>query len=137
LKVNDYLFWMVEMIRPWFWAFNLLCLSDLAAAEPLRSEQSIIAGPACLYDSKSYSDGALICVQKFLLLNCASDGTTATWKTVTASDLVERCVRPIALAYPPLLRPHAHRKYLARHGREPPRVASAKCFGFNGKQYCE
>jgi hypothetical protein len=133
---------MVEMIRRWFWAFNLVCfsdlgLSDLAAAEPLRSEQTVTAGPTCLYESKSYSDGALICVQKFLMLNCSSDGTSATWKTVTESGLVERCVKPIALAHPPVPRPHARRKYMARHGREPPRQASAKCFSFDGRQYCE
>ena len=119
------------MIRHSVWAFTFLCCSQLIAAEPLRAEQ------ACLYASKSYSDGAFVCVQKSLMLSCSSDGTRATWKVVADKNLSERCVTPAALAYAPPPRRQARRTHAicARFGTAA--KASAKCFSFNGKQYCE
>ena len=128
------------MISRYFWTFTILCCTGLlvcpVAAAPLGSEQRA-AGPVCLYESRTYSDGAFICVQKSLMLNCSSDGTRATWKVVADSDLNERCASPIAHSYPPALRRHARRTHAIRHRVEAPRQASAKCFSFNGKQYCE
>ena len=95
------------MIRRCIWAFTLVCCVGLfvcpgpAVAESQRPQEKVAVGPACLYESKAYSDGAFICVQKSLMLNCSSDGTRATWKVVADSDLNERCVSPIALSYPP------------------------------------
>ena len=121
------------MIRHYFWTFVFLGCSGLAAAEPLQSS----AGPACLYESKSYSEGAFICVQKSLMLTCSSDGMHATWKIVTDKDISERCVSPIALGVPPSPHRHAHRTRVIRHTINPGGASSAKCFSFNGKQYCE
>jgi hypothetical protein len=114
-----------------------LCCSGLAAAEPLRSEQKVVAAPACLYESKSYSDGAFLCVQKSLMLNCSSDGTRATWKIVADKELSERCVAPTVLNSPSVPRRHARRTKAVRHRIHPAGEASAKCFIFNSKQYCE
>jgi len=128
---------MIEMIRHSLCAFAVLCFSgfvfstDPAAAEPAPT------AAACLYQSRTYSDGAYICVQKSLMLTCSSDGPRASWKVVADRDLSERCVGPTALIAPFVLRRHARRTHLAHRRSEPPQQASAKCFSFNNKQYCE
>jgi hypothetical protein len=95
------------------------------------------AGPICLYQGRSYSEGALVCVQKSLMLNCVTEGTRATWKPVADPELSGRCVAPVALGYPPVQHRHRHRMYAYRHDMEPARQTAAKCFSFNGRQYCE
>jgi hypothetical protein len=125
---------MAEMIRRFSWTLALLCCWGPASAE---AQQNPAAGPVCVYGSKSYSDGAFICVQKSLMLNCASDGARATWKIVADKDLNERCVAPTALTYAPRLRQHSRRTIAIRHRNPPVAQGSAKCFSFNGKQYCE
>ena len=95
------------------------------------------ASPVCLYESKSYTDGALICVYRTLMLSCSSDGAKASWKPVNDRSLANVCEssaeRPRVAEAPPRVR--------HRHGvREHPRFNTAfspKCFVFNGKQYCE
>jgi hypothetical protein len=121
------------MIRHCFWTFIFLGCSGLAAAEPLQSS----AGPACLYDSRSYSDGAYICVQKSLMLTCSFDGMRASWKIVADRDISERCVSPVALSVPSLPHRYSHRARMIRHRINAAATNSAKCFSFNGKQYCE
>jgi hypothetical protein len=128
---------MADVIRLFFWSQIPICLSGLFAAEPLRAEQASGAGPVCLYQSKSYSEGAFVCVQKSLMLNCSTDGARPTWKVVADRELSERCVAPTAFNYPPLPRRHARRMRANRRKMEAARQASAKCFSFNGKQYCE
>jgi len=99
--------------------------------------QSASASPACVYESRSYSDGALICIYRSLMLTCAQDGAKASWKPVADPKLAGVCeassARPRVTEAP--ARPRR------RHGlRRPVRVQadrSAKCFTFNGKQYCE
>jgi hypothetical protein len=121
------------MIRHYFWTFIFLCCSGLAAAEPLQSS----AGAACLYNSRSYSDGAFVCVQKSLMLTCSSDGTRASWKIVTDGNISERCVSPIALTVPRSPHKRTHRAHWIRHSIQAVERSPAKCFTFNGKQYCE
>jgi hypothetical protein len=123
------------MIRHCFWAFTLVCCAGLIAAAPLRAEQKATGGAACLYHSRSYSDGAFICVQKSLMLSCSSDGTRATWKIVADRDLSERCVAPNALASAPAPRRQVRRTHAIRTRVDA--GVSAKCFTFNGKRYCE
>jgi hypothetical protein len=125
------------MIRQFYSAAMLLCYAGLFAVPPLHAEQIMAAGPICLYQGKSYSEGALVCVQKSLMLNCAAEGTQATWKPVVDPELSQRCVTPAALAHPPALHRRHHRMYASRHIIEPARQMAAKCFSFNGKQYCE
>jgi hypothetical protein len=127
----------VEMFRHCIWIFVYVCCSGAVAAAPLRSELKVTAGPACLYNSKSFSDGAYICVQKSLMLNCSFDGTQATWKIVADRDINERCTAPMALNYPSEARPHARRRHAVHYRTHPVAERSAKCFVFNGKQYCE
>jgi hypothetical protein len=129
-------FRMIEMIRHSFCAFALLCFSgSIFCSGPAAAESAPAA--ACLYQSRTYSDGAYICVQKSLMLTCSSDGPRASWKVVTDRDLSERCVGPTALIAPAVLRRHARRTRMAHRRSEPPQQASAKCFSFNNKQYCE
>ena len=118
----------------YFFIFIFLACSGLAAAEPLQSS----AGPACLYGSKSYSNGAYICVQKSLMLTCSFDGMHASWKIVADRDISERCVTPMAFSVPSSA-PHRHvyRPRMIHHRINPGGESSAKCFAFNGKTYCE
>jgi hypothetical protein len=127
------------MIRRCFWAVAILCSTGLAAAEPLPADQNVSTSPVCLYESKSYSDGAFICVQKSLMLNCSLDGRRAAWKIVVDRDLSERCVAPITLIYPPAVRRRAHRTHHALHHRVETGGddSGKKCFVFNSKRYCE
>jgi hypothetical protein len=131
------------MIRHRLSALTLLCCGGLllcqglAAAEPVPAAPKPAAGPACLYESRSYSTGAYICVQKSLMLNCTADGERATWKLVADRELSELCMAPTARTAPLVPRSHVRRS-LARHHRiEPASEVSTKCFSFNNKQYCE
>jgi Protein of unknown function (DUF1496) len=123
-----------DMIRHFVWMIICVVCAGAAVAAP---EQRADASPVCLYNSKSYSDGAYICVQKSLMLTCASDGTHATWKAVLDKDLSERCTAPMTLNYPPERREHSHRRHVFLRRVHPVAEGSAKCFAFNGKQYCE
>ena len=91
------------------------------------------AGPTCLYQSRSYSEGAYICVQKSLMQTCASDGA---WRVVMDRELSDRCVAPLTSVGP--RRRIVHRARVIRRAAAPQaEPASAKCFVFNGKRYCE
>jgi hypothetical protein len=121
----------------------VICLGLLAgsasiAAEPVVQDQPSTAGPACLYDDKSFSDGAIICVQKSVMLSCSTEGPHPIWKMVADRDLSERCTAPTASNYSKRHRRHARRAHWIRRGRtETPKTTSSKCFYFNNKQYCE
>jgi hypothetical protein len=95
------------------------------------------ASPVCVYESRSYSDGALICMNRALMLSCSLDGSKASWKPVDDPKLASVCeasrARPRVVEAPP--RPR-HRHGL-RHSVRVNADRSAKCFVFNGKQYCE
>ena len=103
-------------------------LTTAAAAGPI--------GGSCLYRSKLYSDGALICVQRSLMLGCSSDGVHASWRAVTDQSLQSRCVGPAIAAYQPPER-RTHRIHTLRYRVSMPVSMSAKCFDFAGKRYCE
>jgi hypothetical protein len=120
------------LIRYLGWMLICIGCSGAAAAAP---GQKVGPGPVCLYNSRSFSEGADICVQKSLMLTCASDGTYATWKPVLDEDLKERCTAPMTLNYPP--RSHSLRQHAVFRGARPIAGGPAKCFTFNGKQYCE
>ena len=118
-------------MRRLFPAALVVCLWPAAASAQAASA----AAPVCVYDSRSYSDGALICVNRALMLSCSLEGGRASWKPVTDQKLADVCeasrTRPRVTEAP---RRH-------RHGiRHPVRTnadQSPKCFVFNGKQYCE
>ena len=48
-----------------------IVLTPLAAHAQAPSSNA----PLCVYDSKDYSDGAYICAQKSMMLNCVADGS--------------------------------------------------------------
>src|ERR1700731_1125449 len=48
------------------------------------------ASPVCLYESKTYSEGAFVCVQKSLMLTCTADGDRVSWKPVADKDINDR-----------------------------------------------
>lgn len=99
-----------------------------------------VAGPAhaasaCLYQSRSYSEGAFICVQKSLMQSCTADGGRMVWRIVADNDVSGRCTAPTA---PVQSRNRAaHRTRIARQVIAPTQENSPKCFFFSGKRYCE
>ena len=102
----------------------------LFMASPVHAANSV-----CLYQSRSYSEGAFICVQKSLMQTCASDGNRLVWRVVADTDIGNRCVTPI-----PSIEPRkriVHRTRVARQVAAPMHENSAKCFFFNGTRYCE
>lgn len=100
-----------------------------AAPEPKPS-------PVCLYESKAYSEGAVVCVQKSLMLTCTADGDRVSWKPVSDRDINDRCTAPKAHHEPEQTRPRIHRRHVVVH-RAFPFVENPKCFVFNGREYCE
>ena len=107
------------------------CLGNFAAAKADSKPDTAV----CVYETKSYSDGAFICVQKSVMLNCASDGIRATWKLVTEKELNDRCVIPHARAYRPV--PHDHANRFHRYRVTYTANSAARCFSFRDKRYCE
>jgi Protein of unknown function (DUF1496) len=93
------------------------------------------ANPVCLYESKTYSEGAFVCVQKSLILTCTADGDRVSWKPVADKDINDRCTRPTVQHYPERTRPPIHRRHFVH--RAFPYVENPKCFVFNGREYCE
>jgi len=122
------------MFRYLAWLVICIACAGPAAAAP---EQKAGAGPVCLYESKAYSDGAYICVQKSLMLTCSADGAHPTWKPVADKDINDRCTAPMTLNYPPEKRARFHWRHAIFHRVRPLAAGSAKCFMFTGKQYCE
>ena len=112
-----------------------LAMPFLLAATLCSADTVLAATPVCLYQSKSYSEGAFICVQKSLMQTCTSDGARAIWRAVTDREINDRCVTPPTVTEP--RRRFVHRTRAARHAVAPPQQGSAKCFVFNGKTYCE
>jgi hypothetical protein len=103
----------------------------LAAPEPRPH-----AGPVCLYESKTYSEGAFVCVQKSLMLTCAANGDRLSWKPVSDTDINDRCTAPVAQHGPERTHPRGYRRHAAVR-RAIPKVENLKCFVFNGREYCE
>jgi hypothetical protein len=102
----------------------------LCMVSPLQAADSV-----CLYQSRSYSEGAFICVQKSLMQACTSEGSRLVWRIVADKDIGDRCVTPIPAieARKRIVR----RTRVARQVVAPTEPISAKCFVFNGKRYCE
>jgi hypothetical protein len=98
--------------------------------------QSQPASPVCVYGSKSYTDGALICAYRSLMLTCSAESAKATWKPVTDRSLASAC--DTISEGPRVETPsRPHRRHGIRHAVRINADRSAKCFVFNGKQYCE
>jgi hypothetical protein len=100
--------------------------------------QPALSRVACVYDDRSFSDGAHICVQKNLMMTCTVTAEKSTWTLVVDKDLSERCLVPFQLHTVDLNSHWRHRVGRRQARAEPPLApASAACFTFNGKRYCE
>jgi hypothetical protein len=88
----------------------------------------------CVYQDRTYSEGAAICPQTRFMLMCSADGARLVWKAVADRAVADRCLRPTVAADLPV-RP-LHRQRIARTS-PPVAGTSARCFTFNNRQYCE
>ena len=75
----------------------LLAALAVVACEPAGAEtdQGLPPVPVCIYNSRSFSDGAHICFQKYLMMICSTDNNRPVWKIVTDKDLNRYCLNPI------------------------------------------
>jgi Protein of unknown function (DUF1496) len=109
------------------------CLgASWAAAEPAPN-----ADPVCVYQSKAYSEGAFLCVQKSLMLKCGADGPRMSWKPVLDRDISDRCTESTVQHYSLEPRFHPRKAHFVVRRPHPMVESPAKCFIFNGTQYCE
>jgi hypothetical protein len=113
---------------------RLLCYSIVLTA--MLAPQSSLhaqASGVCLYESKSYSEGASICARRSLMFNCSASGGRMVWTIVTDQDMVRLC------ASQPGSRFHVWRARAVSRNPPPAPMAAdaAKCFQFNGRKYCE
>jgi hypothetical protein len=96
--------------------------------------------PLCIYDSKSFSEGADICVQAGLFMTCSVVDGRPEWTVVTDKDLSRICVVPFQQEFgdrPRIsVRRHVVRRSLKISSAPLSDIAN-KCFSFNGKRYCE
>jgi hypothetical protein len=106
------------------------------SADQKISLESKPAALLCVYNSKNYSEGATVCVQKAMMQTCMLDGTKAIWVPVTDAKLSSRCTKPA-----PRLSKYQRRAIWSRRNiaREvtPATNTSPFCFYTNGKRYCE
>jgi len=105
----------------------VLALPRMADAQQAASAQT------CIYESHAYSEGADVCVARSLMQTCTSAADRLVWKTVTDPAISGLCAGR--------KRQRVHRSgfrhHHTRHAARPAAPASAKCFQFNGKTYCE
>ena len=109
----------------------MMCLSATAYAQSPQ---------LCTYESKTYSDGAYVCAQRSMMLQCTASGANASWKIVADKDLSKLCPAPVARR--DTTKRHAKLRHTpirraAASVQDVPANPSAKCFQFNGKRYCE
>jgi hypothetical protein len=125
----------------------LLLVSGLPVAAQTPAEQkppveqkapadAKLAVVMCVYNSKNYSEGASVCVQKAVMQTCTVDGTKATWVTVTDEKLSSRCTAP-----GPRLNKYQraaiwNRRNIARE-ISPPTNGSASCINTGGLRFCD
>jgi hypothetical protein len=121
------------MMRRSIWGLVLASCMATASAAP----ESKANDPVCLYQSKAYSEGAFVCVQKSLALTCTADGGRMSWKPVADKDISDRCMVPTVQHVAPEPRFHAHRHHYVGRRIHPLVDNRAKCFFFNGRDYCE
>lgn len=110
------------------------CLIALAGVAGLPSLLHAQTAGACLYESKSYSEGASICLRPSLMLSCRLEGARMVWNIVTDQDTIRLCAPPpVSTSY----RKPARMRWKAATPLQRPAAVAAKCFQFNGRTYCE
>jgi hypothetical protein len=120
---------------------RIFCLAVVIAIVSMTSTVRGQPAPSrivCLYDDRSFSDGADICVQKNLMMTCTITGEKPVWTLVLDKDLSARCLVPFQL-HAADLDARWHHHLVRRQARvdAPLAPTSAPCFTFNGKRYCE
>jgi hypothetical protein len=60
-----------------------------------------------------------------------------SWKPVADKDINDRCTVPTVQHAPPQPRAHHHRRHFVVRRAFPFVENPAKCFVFNGREYCE
>jgi hypothetical protein len=105
-------------------------------AEQKTSVEPKSAALLCVYNSRNYSEGATVCVQKAMMQTCTLDGTKATWTMVTDEKLSSRCTTPAPRLSKDQRRAIWNRRNIARE-IAPATDSSPFCFYTNGKRYCE
>jgi Protein of unknown function (DUF1496) len=126
--------------------FIALCAPAVAQPSP---EQKPAAAPApaatpaapvvltCVYNSKTYSGGAQVCVNKNLMLTCAADSTKAVWNVATDKDAHDKCARPVVHLTKAQRRARWQRYNIGRQITRPT-GSPPFCFGIDdGPLYCE
>jgi hypothetical protein len=121
-------------------------LKLLVCACAVMASQTVLADPdasrvrVCIYGSKSYSEGADLCIQKSLLMNCSLESGRPVWKVVADKELSSLCAIPSEResARPPRTRArHEARDREVPHHRPVAARMLDKCFTFQGKRFCE
>jgi hypothetical protein len=110
----------------------VLAAVSVLTAVPGLAQEAETNVPVCIYDSRSFSEGASICVQRQLMMSCTIAETRAVWKLVTDRSMSRMC---LAASRPPVEAVAAPPRQLAR--RAPAPSGAAKCFTFNGRRFCE
>ena len=107
-----------------------LCCVGSATATAVEADN--IAN-LCIYDDRAFSEGALICVQKSLMLRCERQVGQLIWRVPQDEDFWKSCIGTGRA------RPPTRTSYPTRPKVEPLTTTSgsAKCFIFNGSRYCE
>lgn len=132
--------------------FVALCAPALAQSspeqKPAAAEQKPVAAPAapvapppvaltCVYNSKTYSDGAYVCVNKNLVLMCEADSTKAVWNVATDKDANDKCTRPAPHLTKAQQRAVWQQRNIRRQISPPTYSPSPYCFGLGDEPlYC-
>lgn len=123
----------------------LVALCAPAVAQPSPEQKPAAAAPAlaapvaltCVYNSKTYSDGAHVCVNKNLMLTCAADNSKAVWNVATDNDAHDKCARPVVHLTKAQRRAIWQRNNIRRQIMRPT-GSPPFCFGFDDSPlYCE
>jgi hypothetical protein len=88
----------------------------------------------CVYDNRSFSEGASICIQARLAMTCSLVADRVLWKV--DNEVSNLCVKPMQWISGERLQSRSARRSL-RKKYEPPLSKVDKCFDFGGKHYCE
>jgi len=91
----------------------------------------------CLYDGRSFSEGAHICIQKELMMACTLKEERPQWVLISDKDLRAHCQMPMLRDADTAVRLPRRHVALRPHPRAVSPASSPPCFVFNGKQYCE
>ncbi len=107
----------------------------LIAASYTHAAESV---SLCIYDSRSFSEGASICIQRRFAITCSLTADRPVWKA--DNEVSHLCVQSSQWMSNersnPKSRRHSARQSLKK-GDEPLLGNADKCFNFGGKRYCE